>query len=331
MRESELKEKNRLDSLKSVLIEKEKLRVRKEKEAKQEIKKQEMVKAMSPEERQAFFEKEAKKLAKQRKDSLERAEKLYNRKITNKDIYYDLDGNLVSNIDTITILDSKFKGLTAKERNEYRFNFDRALLKVSIKNYKDAIKHLSKCLELTPENKEILQLRGNALVEEGHYKFAKKDFIKALSIKEDEIVYYNLAATQAKLGDFEDAIVSYTKAIIRSPDYLLAYQGRGAARAVSGDLEGSIEDYDEAIKLNQYFTSAYKGRGVSKCLMGKYKESINDFSMVLQFKPEDGFAYYYRGLAYHGMKMILKGCNDLNKAKELGIFQAELQMKELCK
>jgi len=268
---------------------------------------------MTPEQKLKYDQRQQQKALRAQIDSVKRANKQaqrdYMKNKTGAITYYDKDGKLLPVIDTILIVADGFAALNEEDKQKYKFNFNR-----------------------TPNNEEVLQLRGNTYVELDKFKQAKRDFEFALTRKTgDPALYYNYAITNSKLGDFEQAIVAFNNAIDLNPDYMLAYQGRAVARTMVGDFEGSLEDYNKAIAISAYFTSAYKGRGVSKCLMGDYQSAIYDFTMVLEFKPDDALSYYYRGLAYHGLDNFFKGCTDLSRADDMGIFAASMQMKNLCR
>jgi len=292
---------------------------------------------MTDEQRQKYFDRQEKRRFATGVDSIKQQNKTvsqYRETIKNNTgiKYYDKDGNLLPIIDTIEVRTEGYADLDGKTKQKFKFNFERGLMKISLEDHKDALKYLQKCLEMTPDNEEVLQLRGNTYVALNKFKAAKKDFEFALTKKQnDAVLFYNYAITNSKMGNFKEAVTAFDKAIELRPDYMLAYQGRATAKTMTGDFEGSLKDYNKAIAINAYFTSAYKGRGVSKCLMGNYQAAIYDFSMVLEFKPDDGLSYYYRGLAYHGLDNFFKGCTDLSKAEDMGVLAASGQMRTLCK
>ena len=207
-------------------------------------------------------------------------------------------------------------------KEDIKYFYNQAILKVAAKDYKTAIDLLNKCIKADKHNKELLQLRANCYAEVGETKKAIKDYKAIVKFdQKDPVVYYNLGVTYLKLAKFKDAIMAYSHSVQLKPDYINAYQGRATAKTYINDYESAIED----------FTPAIKGRGVAKCMINRYNEAVNDFSYILELQPDDGLAYYYRGLAYYSLNQTYKGCNDIEKASQLNVARAAQDLKELCR
>lgn len=79
----------------------------------------------------------------------------------------------------------------------------------------------------------------------------------------------HLARADARLemGEMEEAISDYTRAIAFLPDYSDAYSNRSLARAELGDFEGAIRDCNKAIELDPNNSNAFNLRGNSKSML----------------------------------------------------------------
>ena len=215
-----------------------------------------------------------------------------------------------------------------KEDNKYFYN--QALLKVGSKDYLGAIVNLDRCIKTEPYNKELLQLRANALVETANYKKAVKDYKRVIEVTDsDPVIYYNLASTYLKMGKFDESVEAFNRAIILKPDYVFALLGR--ATAYQKNYESAVEDYNRALDINNQFLAAFKGRGIAKSLMHQYDEAVNDFTHIIELQPLDGMAYYYRGLAYVAQNQTYRGCSDFDRAYQLNVPQAAQEIKDSCR
>lgn len=224
------------------------------------------------------------------------------------------------------------KNMTFKQKEDNKYYYNQAILRVSKKDYGGAIDFLDKCIKADPYNKELLQLRGNAYTEVGKYKSAVRDFQIVTQITStDPVVYYNYATTLSKMGHFEESIKMYDQAILLRPDYLYALQGRASTKTMSRNFEGAVEDYNGVLELNSTFTPALRGRGVAKAMLSLYDEAINDFTSVTELTPSDGLSYYYRGLAYSATNMSNRACSDFEKAYQLRIEKALYELEQNCK
>ncbi len=224
------------------------------------------------------------------------------------------------------------KEIDFKTKEDIKYFYNQAMLKVKSKNYEEALEYLNKCIADKPYDKELLQLRGNTLVELDRYRKAVNDYQTVLELDQtDPAVYYNLGAAYAKLGKSDEAVNAFNEAITLKPNYTLAIQARGASKTMMNEYKAAIEDYNLVLDQNAFFAPAIRGRGIAKSLLSRYDEAISDFSSVIDIQPNDGLAYYYRGLAYCSNNEMYKGCSDLDKAYQLKIPQAYEDIKLLCR
>lgn len=244
----------------------------------------------------------------------------------NLDVIYNF------NIDTVFVREKRADNLSFKAKEDIKYFYNQALLKVRAKDFSAANTYLSKCLKQDKYNKELLQMRANTFAELEKYSSAIKDYKKAIKVDSDDpVLHYNLGAVYMKVGKIKEAIKTLDDAINLRPNYTLALQARASAKAVDGNFEGSVNDYNRVLDENAFFIPALKGRGVAKSMLNRYDEAISDFSAIIEQQALDGLAYYYRGLAYFGNNEPYRGCADLDKSYQLGIQQAYFDIKELCR
>lgn len=72
---------------------------------------------------------------------------------------------------------------------------------------------------------------------------------------------------------------------------------RGTEFYEVGNCQQAISAYDRAIEVDRQCVDAYCGRGNARRYMGDYPGSWADFDMALQLDPDRGVAYIGRGLA----------------------------------
>src|SRR5262249_39802090 len=71
-------------------------------------------------------------------------------------------------------------------------------------------------------------------------------------------------------SDFEEAVVSYSEAIQRSPNRAEAYNNRGNAYLQLGHDDYALESYTEAIRLDPNLAAAFFNRGVAYYNLRQY-------------------------------------------------------------
>ena len=234
--------------------------------------------------------------------------------------------------DTVVVRDRKPLPVSFKTKEDNKYFYNQAMLKVGAKDFQSALVFLNKCIKTEPYNKELLQLRANALVETADFKKAIKDYKRVLEITDsDPVIYYNLASTYLKMGKFGESVAAFDRAIILKPDYIFALQGRATSKTYQKDYEGAIEDYNRVLDINNQFLAAFKGRGIAKSLLHRYDEAVNDFTHIIELQPLDGMSYYYRGLAYVAQNQNYRGCSDFDRAYQLNVPQAAQEIKDSCR
>lgn len=248
-------------------------------------------------------------------------------------IEFDIDQILytIEYQDTVVVQATRLTAVPFKVKEDNKYFYNQAILRVNTKDYKNALVFLHKCIKNDPNNKELLQLRGNAYTELGKFKQAVADFKAVTRIDQtDPVVYYNYATTLSKMGKFDESINQYNQAIRLKPDYLFALQGRASTKTLSEDFEGAQDDYNAILEINPTFTAALRGRGIAKSMLRQYDSAVGDFTRVTELTPTDGLAYYYRGLAYSCMNLMYKACSDYERAAQLRIPQATNELRS-CK
>ena len=88
-------------------------------------------------------------------------------------------------------------------------------------------------------------------------------------------------------GDFNAAVVDYTKVIEQNTNDAIAYNKRGAAMATRGDLDSAIADFDKAIGLKPDAVAFYCNRGFAKQTKFDFDGAIADFNKAAELKPDD--------------------------------------------
>ncbi len=89
----------------------------------------------------------------------------------------------------------------------------------------------------------------------------------------------------AAQGQYEEAVVSYSRAIELEDNYADAYYGRGQAYGQKGDYDKAIADMNKVMVLDPGFAPAYNDRAVIYCLKGEFEKAKEDI------KRAEGLGY----------------------------------------
>ena len=160
-----------------------------------------------------------------------------------------------------------FEHAIAMERSNGKYYYNRALVKVKLERYEEAIDDFKKAQDNLTEQKDIYNVifnRGNCYRKLGELQLSIDDLKKAVDMKQDKAAAHNnLGLSYFERGsetDFEEALNEFSKAI-QCEDHALHLNNRGLANYHLSRLEEAKKDFDEAIKKNMDDPYFYFNRG----------------------------------------------------------------------
>ncbi len=120
-----------------------------------------------------------------------------------------------------------------------------------------------------------------------------------------------------RLGNYDDAIVSYTKALEIDPKMHKAYNARGEAYLQMDDREHAIQDYTKAIELAPDEPKYYNNRGNAYRELKEYEKALADFNKAVEIDADYETVYFNRCALYRDMGDMDLALADCTKAAEL--------------
>ena len=206
--------------------------------------------------------------------------------------------------------------------------------------YAIEVSFLKKLLKRGNETKKELNIRKGAFYyfNESQLKYNAKDYQGALLDLNKTIelnpnffmYYYNRANIKLKLRDYEGSINDCNKALEIIPNFVLAYNVRALSKSKIKDYSGAINDFNKSIEIDTNFASAYNGRGLVKASLKDITGAINDFDKAIQIEPKNELFYVSRGGIKYFSDLKNEGCEDFQKAKELGFKDAQALINKFC-
>lgn len=104
-----------------------------------------------------------------------------------------------------------------------------------------------------------------------------QDTLSTFSDTEDYILNGN---NYSQAGDYQNALLEYTKAIDVNPNDMLAYFSRGAVSHLLEQYENAISDYSKAIEIDPTFMMPYHNRSNAYKTLGMYDKADADIIKV---------------------------------------------------
>jgi tetratricopeptide (TPR) repeat protein len=90
-----------------------------------------------------------------------------------------------------------------------------------------------------------------------------------------------------------------------------------SAKFLLGDYDQLLRDYTRAIKRNPKDSHAYRKRGVIECEKEEWDQAIHDFDRAIELNPKDDYAWYDRGTARAEKGEYPVAARDIQKAIDL--------------
>ena len=180
--------------------------------------------------------------------------------------------------------------------------------------WKDEFTLWTDTVRKSPQKPRPYLILGEAYDAMGEHDQAISNYNKAIRLVPDNAYPYNFRGiAYAAKGDYDRAILDYDRAIGFDPKFAGAYNNRGVSYAAKGDYDRAISDYDKAIQLNPVYAETYDNRGALYLHKGNYDQAISDFTKAIQINRNDLEAYQARASIYTKTGKYDKAISDYDK------------------
>ena len=116
--------------------------------------------------------------------------------------------------------------------------------------------------------------------------------------------YYQRGDTAYQQQDYQKAVINFTQAVIKNPQFIKGYINLGNSHYNLNDYKAALVNYNEALKLDPQEVKAYVNRGNAYYMLAnyssdpdkEYKQAIADFTAAISIDGNDAEAYIRRGI-----------------------------------
>ena len=179
----------------------------------------------------------------------------------------------------------------------------------------EAIRHLSKALELKPDFAGAHNNLGNALAKQGNLDGAVAHFSRAIQLKPDFAgAHLNLGNALEQQNRVDEAIFHFARALQLKPDFAEAYYNMGNVMARQGKLNEAAYHFSKALQFKPYFAEAHNNLGAILARQGKLNEAISSFTRAIEIKPDYPEAHNNLGVALARQGRLAEAIAHFGKA-----------------
>lgn len=193
-------------------------------------------------------------------------------------------------------------------------------------NLEAALDAYAKALELNSEYAEAYINQGSIFSKIGRNEEAIVSLEKAISINPNiGAAYWNLANVYLELDNLEKVVECRKQAFLLEPKLVNAetLNDLGTAIGKLGDFEEAINYYHKAIELQPNYHLAHLNLGVSLRKVGKLDAAKEELQKAIALKPDDPETYNNLGRVLVDEKQIDAGISNYEKAVKLKPDSAE--------
>ena len=216
--------------------------------------------------------------------------------------------------------DKKFKKISKYSKNiidYYENDIDICKLviasEINLKNYFKAEQFLKKVINIHNTD-ELNYLYGNILKIQNKFYEAIDLFKKAISLNNKfSEAYNNLANTQKKIGDNENAENNYIQAIKSNKSNFGAFFNLANLYRSEKKFEKAIDNYKKVLELNPQFVECMNNIGSINLILGNFENGIKYFKEAIEIDKFNSESYYN----YVSAKKILENDEIFIKLKNL--------------
>ncbi|WP_345193991.1 tetratricopeptide repeat protein [Algibacter agarivorans] len=175
---------------------------------------------------------------------------------------------------------------------------------------------LTQVIDLEPKNLDAYFYRGLAKNDLGDYNGAIVDYSKIIVDQPDADTYYNRGNSRYSIKDFAGAKEDYAKAFMLDENFTDALYSLACVKYDLGDYEAAIKDFSSVIKTVPNQPKTYTLRAHAYKATENYMNALQDYSTAILIEPSAD-SYYNRGVFFMDIKYYEKANNDLNMALRL--------------
>lgn len=199
---------------------------------------------------------------------------------------------------------------------------------------KDALHALKKAATLLPDDADVFNNLGNALLDVRQFDAAAANYRQALKLKPTLIeAHCNLGNVLRNLGQLEAAAASCRKALQMNPAYVNAHNNLGTVLHDLGQLDQAVASYHRSLTLVPDLAASYNNLGNSQQDLGQLDDASASYRHALQINPVYADAYMNLGNVQRKFGWVADAelsCRkalacDPNSTAALG-FMAELEV-----
>ena len=190
---------------------------------------------------------------------------------------------------------------------------------LAFNRWQRALDGCSRCLEMSPDNAEILTRRAFIYWKLGNLDAAEADLDRAAAFDPETAGLWSQRANLLfDRGDLAGSIAASERAIIAEPNRWSAWSDYGQTLSAAGRTAEALQMFQEAIRLAPTSVDPWLACGNTLASTGRLAEAIDCYSAVLQHHPNNLSALHNRCLTLQQLGRVADARADATRLRALG-------------
>ncbi len=188
----------------------------------------------------------------------------------------------------------------AQKKDQSSIHYKLGVVHLNERNVADALKELTKSIEIYPDDPTYHDALGLAYLAKGMHKEALASMNRALSIDRDySEAHVNKSAVYMDQKRWPEAIDESRAALknifYRTPEY--AWFNMGWSYYSMGEMDKAVESYSKAVAAKPSYAQAWYSMGLAYEKMSKTREAVQSYEKAVAAFPGYLDAYFNMGMA----------------------------------
>ena len=188
----------------------------------------------------------------------------------------------------------------------------------------------TQCLSVDQNYTYALHDRASCYRILGDLDKATEDYLASLEIDQKSFMYNNLGAVYMSQNLYDQAKITFDKAVLADPKNPVSYNNRGNLHYQQKEFKKALQDFEQAIKLKSDYAIAISNRAAIHQLNEQYKAALSDLNYAYSIDQNNPSILLNRGIAKEMLRDEEGACEDWLKAGELGLKEGETYYINNC-
>lgn len=199
-------------------------------------------------------------------------------------------------------------------------------VQMQTQQYTAALWSFNRALELSPQDRDLTLLKGNALRRLGEDEEFVEFISRYLEVGQPvSDLFWNRGKSQHTLGMLREAVQDYTRLLDGGGEtFRTEVLNRRGRMYLMHAYEFAEADFDEAIKRQPDNADNYTGRGYARVQLGDYEAAIADAELAVErARPDQAdkhrvWVHYFNAATIYGQAFIKAGLDSsLSEAEQM--------------